>query len=187
MNNLFIALIHYPVTNKKGEKVITSITPFDVHDIARSALSFGVQHYYVVNPSEGQKKVVERLINFWNAGFGKTYNPNRTEALSIVSHQSSLDKAMKAIEAKTEKKPYLISTSARLISPQKTISLATTQNLLQQQPVLILFGTGWGLAPEIIEQSDAVMEPVYGISEYNHLSVRAAAAIILYQLSLKKV
>ncbi len=186
MSRLYIALIHYPVTNKHGDTVTTSITPFDVHDIARSALSFGIDHYFVVNPSKGQKKVVERMIGFWNAGFGKTYNPNRTEALSIVSHKSTLSEAIQSIETEINQKPILVSTSARLMETKKTINMDKAKKMLKEKPLLVLFGTGWGLAPEIIHQSDAILEPIKGVASYNHLSVRAAAAIILHQLANKE-
>jgi hypothetical protein len=48
---------------------------------------------------------------------------------------------------------------------------------------LIVFGTGWGLAPEIIASSDGFLAPLEGAGTgYNHLSVRAACAIILDRL-----
>jgi hypothetical protein len=51
------------------------------------------------------------------------------------------------------------------------------------KPVLVVFGTGWGLAPTVVESADALLEPVRGVrEEYNHLSVRAACAIILDRL-----
>src|SRR3989338_3718180 len=42
---LFICLVHHPVTNKRGDVVATSITTFDLHDIARSSITFGVKRY----------------------------------------------------------------------------------------------------------------------------------------------
>jgi hypothetical protein len=50
---------------------------------------------------------------------------------------------------------------------------------------LLLFGTGWGLAPELIRQADVRLEPIRGApsSTYNHLSVRAACAITLDRLA----
>ena len=48
--------------------------------------------------------------------------------------------------------------------------------------VLLLFGTGWGLAPEALARMDDVLEPVRGTTDYNHLSVRSAASIILDRL-----
>jgi len=53
----------------------------------------------------------------------------------------------------------------------------------KKQSFLILFGTGWGLTKEFLEnECDYVLEPILGSSDYNHLSVRSAAAIILDRL-----
>jgi hypothetical protein len=48
-----------------------------------------------------------------------------------------------------------------------------------ERPVLLLFGTGQGLSPEIIAQCDYLLVPIDGFSQFNHLSVRSAAAIVL--------
>jgi hypothetical protein len=45
-----------------------------------------------------------------------------------------------------------------------------------------LLGTGWGLTEAVLSQSDYVLEAVEGQGDYNHLSVRSAAAIILDRL-----
>ena len=46
--------------------------------------------------------------------------------------------------------------------------------------MLLAFGTGWGLAPEVIEHADALLEPIRAArGDYNHLSVRSACAIAL--------
>ena len=57
------------------------------------------------------------------------------------------------------------------------------------RPVLIVFGTGWGLAPEVLAEADLrlaaiVRDPEVGPPDdgYNHLSVRSAAAIALDRL-----
>lgn len=50
------------------------------------------------------------------------------------------------------------------------------------RPVLILLGTGWGLPDEILVISDYILEPIRAGSDFNHLSVRAAAAIIIDRL-----
>ena len=49
---------------------------------------------------------------------------------------------------------------------------------------MILFGTGWGLAPAVLDQADVFLAPLKGAHPegYNHLSVRAACAIILDRL-----
>ena len=51
----------------------------------------------------------------------------------------------------------------------------------RSQPFLLLFGTGWGLTEEVIRNSDYILAPIEG-SDYNHHSVRSAAAIILDRL-----
>ena len=52
------------------------------------------------------------------------------------------------------------------------------------KPVLLVFGTGWGLADEVIQAADVLLEPVRAreATGYNHLSVRAACAIMLDRL-----
>ena len=47
------------------------------------------------------------------------------------------------------------------------------------RPVLFIFGTGRGLTEERILASDFLLKPVKAFSEYNHLSVRSAVAIVL--------
>jgi hypothetical protein len=50
------------------------------------------------------------------------------------------------------------------------------------RPLLLLFGTGWGLTEELLAGVDRVLRPIQGNSDYNHLSVRAAVAIMLDRL-----
>lgn len=49
-------------------------------------------------------------------------------------------------------------------------------------PLVLVLGTGWGLVEEILEKADVILEPIRGMGDYNHLSVRAAAAIMLDRL-----
>ena len=53
------------------------------------------------------------------------------------------------------------------------------ESLAAGTPHLIVFGTAWGLAPEIFDGVDATLEPITGNTGYNHLSVRSAVAVIL--------
>jgi hypothetical protein len=50
MADLYMALIHHPVVNKKGDTVGSAVTNMDLHDIARAGRTFGVKGYYVVTP-----------------------------------------------------------------------------------------------------------------------------------------
>jgi hypothetical protein len=47
---------------------------------------------------------------------------------------------------------------------------------------LILFGTGHGLTDAVLGRAEVLLEPIRGVGEYNHLSVRAAAAIVFDRL-----
>ena len=52
--------------------------------------------------------------------------------------------------------------------------------------MLVLFGTGWGLVDEVMDACDHLLpgvQAVPGRNGYNHLSVRAAVAIILDRLA----
>jgi tRNA (guanine37-N1)-methyltransferase len=51
-----------------------------------------------------------------------------------------------------------------------------------ERPVLLVFGTGWGLAESINPLLEQVLSPIDGRPEWNHLSVRSAVAIILDRL-----
>ena len=47
----------------------SSITSLDIHDISRSARTYGVSKYFIVHPSEIQRKFVERVVNHFVIGF----------------------------------------------------------------------------------------------------------------------
>ena len=84
--------------------------------------------------------------------------------------------AIESVEARTGQRPVLVGTSARDHGD------ATPQHvgeLLQERPVLLLFGTGHGLAPEVLNMCDAVLRPLRWMDDYNHLPVRGAVAITL--------
>ena len=82
--------------------------------------------------------------------------------------------------------PLVAATSASVDSTfkDKVISIKDAADLIEKGDIsiLILFGTGWGLAKEILERADLILSPVLGKGNYNHLSVRSAAAIIVDRL-----
>ena len=80
-------------------------------------------------------------------------------------------------------RPRLVVTSARGGAGSHQLRRACAPSWRRStEPHLLVFGTGWGLAPEVIERADLVLEPICGPTDYNHLSVRSAAAIILDRL-----
>ena len=177
----YVVLMHGQVmTGPEQREGTTSVTSIDVHDIARSSRTFGVKNYFVVTPLTDQQKIVEKLLTFWQTDVGIAYNPERHEALKRVRLVSSLDDVIAQIEKQEGKAPLLVTTSARFGDEKKTISYHDQSKVWQQdRPVLLVFGTGRGLADSVMQRADFVLVPVEGFSDFNHLSVRSAVAIIL--------
>jgi hypothetical protein len=50
------------------------------------------------------------------------------------------------------------------------------------KPYVLTLGTAWGLAEEFISKTDYVLDPIAGTADYNHLSVRSAAAMVAFVL-----
>ncbi|GIW41650.1 MAG: hypothetical protein KatS3mg076_2227 [Candidatus Binatia bacterium] len=180
MGDLFLALLHFPVLDKDGRIVTTAVTNMDIHDIARSAKTYGVRRFYVVTPVRALQLLARRILEHWLSGYGSTYNWTRKEALELVELAEDLDRAVVAAEREAGRRPAIVATSAR--EGPGRISFDELRARLEREPVLLVLGTGWGLAPEVFERADATLEPVRGTGPYNHLSVRAAAAVILDRL-----
>ena len=182
MSDLFLALLHYPVLDKNGQIVTTAVTNMDIHDIARSAATYGVRRFFVVTPVRALRALSEKIIEHWETGFGSTYNATRKEALALAAIEPDLDGVLVAIERECGQRPTLVATSAR--PSAHTVRFADLQQRLGRDPgpFLLLFGTGWGLAPDVLARADLRLEPVLGPTPYNHLSVRSAVAIILDRL-----
>lgn len=180
-----LALLHHPVLDKGGRIVTTSVTNIDIHDLARSARTYGLRRFFVVTPVEALRSLARRIIEHWETGFGSTYNETRKDALSMVRLAPDLDGAIVDIEREIGLRPELVVTSAR--PSELAISYADYRARLAGagRPQLLILGTGWGLAPEILERADLRLEPILGVEGgdgYNHLSVRAAGAVILDRL-----
>lgn len=180
---VFTALLHYPVYDKNHQVVTTAVTNMDIHDISRAGRTYGVQGVYIVTPVKSLQKLALKIIDHWELGYGSQYNVTRKDALALARISDSLDDTIIDIEKETGQKPLIVVTSARDTGTERT-SFVALQDMLQNttQPFLVIFGTGWGLTETIISQADYVLEAVEGASDYNHLSVRSAAAIILDRL-----
>jgi hypothetical protein len=155
--NLYLALVHYPVVNKHGEIIASAVTNLDLHDISRSAKTYGVRSFYVVTPLFDQKELVEKIVSHWLEGTGATYNPKRKEALKLIVIKNSLNEVNRFRDMLKDGSLYLL-----------------------------ILGTGWGLSENFMDEADYVLDPVLGNTDYNHLSVRSAAAVILDRVFGKK-
>ncbi len=178
---LYLALIHYPVINKEGRVIASSITNLDLHDISRLARTYGLKRFYVVQPLKDQRNLVKELLEYWQSGYGRVYNPDREEALRLLRVVPALTVALREAEAEVGS-VTLVATEAR--AGRATLQYAQARRRLWSgEKMFLLFGTAWGLAPRLLEACDEVLAPIPGrIDDYNHLSVRSAAAIILDRL-----
>ncbi|MFQ6111507.1 MAG: RNA methyltransferase, partial [Nitrospinota bacterium] len=95
---LYLALVHYPVYNKRREVVTTALTSIDLHDIARSAKTYGLRKAFFILPSPSQRELAHRIMRHWLSGYGASYNPTRGEALQELAVVESLGDTVEAVE-----------------------------------------------------------------------------------------
>jgi len=176
-----VALVHYPVVNRHGETIGSAVTNLDVHDIARASRTYGVGTYWVITPFEEQRQLTEQIVGHWTRGYGGRVNPDRSEALSLVTVCASYAEALAGATEKFGERPLVLATCAK--EQANTLEYAEVrEKILRGVPALLLFGTAWGLSPELLAAGDGVLPPLRGTTGFNHLSVRSAVAIILDRL-----
>ena len=184
--NHYVALMHTQVLVKDGIGGNTSIASLDIHDIARSSATYGIKNYFIVTAIQDQRKILDTFLNFWLSKEGKEYNLSRFNAVNRVCPAQNLDDVVNQIREKEQKEPLIITTSAKDAASQDGADKTEFIDYFSQgkvfeknRPVLIVLGTGQGLNEEVIRRSDYLLAPVKGLTDYNHLSVRSAAAIIM--------
>jgi hypothetical protein len=188
VRRLALALVHYPVLDREGELVTTAITNLDVHDMARTARTYGASDFFVVHPVAAQRLLAQRIKDHWTLGSGKRRIPDRAIALELVRVVESLDEAFAALGGRTGPDAIEVWTTAASVRGGAITTYADARGCLADSregpPVLLLFGTGWGLSPELVANADVRLEPIVGrrATAYNHLSVRAACAITFDRL-----
>jgi hypothetical protein len=175
----YLGLLHHPVLGRKGEIITTSVTNIDIHDIARTCRTFGFKKYFIVTPVEKQHALIQTILDHWNTDVDSSYNPDRTSALAYIEITSTYEQALQRIEELEGQKPLTVATGANF--KQDDGSAAELRHAIEvdNKPMFLIFGTGWGLHASITESADFRLEPIYGAAEdgYNHLSVRSAVAI----------
>ena len=183
MIRLAIALVHHPVLDRQGSVVTTAITNLDLHDLARSARTYGAEAVFIVHPIEAQRLLAERVQQHWVDGSGKRRIPDRATAMELLRVVPALDDAYAALGGRAAIEVWTTAASAR--GGDVTTYAAARERLARtDRPVLVLFGTGWGLTADLVASADVRIEPIRAHAEtgYNHLSVRAACAITLDRL-----
>src|SRR5271166_205910 len=170
MSDLFLALIHHPVLDRNGRIVTSAITSLDIHDIARSAHTYGVTRAYIVHPIPEQREFAATVIDHWRFDFGRSFDGRRREALETIKIVDTLDNAILDVSAVAGARPLIVHTSARTSGGMTTVELRKKIEPPDAPPVMILFGTGFGLAPSVLERADIVLlNAILGPGDYNHL------------------
>lgn len=180
--NVSIALVHHPVYNRNREIVTSAITNLDLHDIARAARTFGLNRYYVVTPAHEQQELARRIGSHWRDGWGAGYNPKRKAALELMTVVTTLDDACDDLAQTYGMRPVTVVTGALERDNGTTCRELRERIIAGDRHWLLVFGTGWGLADELFDRADLALEPIRGSGDYNHLSVRSAASIIMDRL-----
>lgn len=177
-HKIYLFLMHYPVYNKRKEIIASAIANIDLHDLSRLGRTYGVKKIYIIQPLEDQREFGMKLIEHWLKGRGKAYNPLRSEAISLLKIVSTLEEAIEEIFTVEGVKPLLIATDA---SPKRAyLTPEEVRNLLFEKPIALVLGTAWGLEDNFLKTCDYFLEPIWGrLDDYNHLSVRSAASILL--------
>lgn len=183
MSELHTVLVHHPVIEREGGIVTTAITNLDLHDMARSSRAYGVVHLWIVHPITAQRTLAERIQAHWVEGSGGKRIPDRARALAILRIVPSLDDVYRGIAGDAGRAGLEMWTTAASAKHGALTSWPGARARLDAAtlPIALLFGTGWGLAPEVMRDADVRIAPIDGApgSDFNHLSVRAACAIAL--------
>lgn len=184
MSPIYCALVHFPVRTRDGQDMTAAITNLDVHDIARSATTFGLQGFFVVTPIAAQQQLLERIREHWDTGAGRKRTPERSQALALFRGAETIQDVVSQIETVHGTRPRTLATAARSTAVRRLVTFETERKAIHADcvPRLILFGTSHGLADRVIDDCDGLLSPIAGAGDYNHLSVRAAAAITFDRL-----
>ena len=172
---LWIGLLHWPCLDKNGNEIAAAITNLDLHDLARVCLTYGIVTLYIVHPSQSQLDFAQRIMDHWLKGFGGQYNPLRKRAFELIELVNDID------EIKRRTGALMVGTTATRI--EGCISWDDARTLAHARDICLLFGTGWGISPRLFTDFDAVIEPIAGKGDFNHLSVRSAVSIAVDRIA----
>jgi tRNA (guanine37-N1)-methyltransferase len=180
---IHLAIVHHPVYDRQGKEVATSLTTIDLHDLARVTRTYGLAALWVVTPLASQKTLARRMMAHWITGPGASLNPTRGEALSTVRVVDSIAEAIAGISEASGGAPGLLATSAREGGAETVSAAAAVARMRSDgRHWLVLLGTGWGLTRAVLESADMLLAPIRAASDFNHLPVRCAGAILVDRL-----
>jgi tRNA (guanine37-N1)-methyltransferase len=178
-----LALVHHPVLDRENNVITSALTNFDIHDLARSAMTYGLAGYHVVTPVTSQRDKAEHIARLW---IGDEQGEHRATALQLVRTAASVEQVVATLAAAHGRPPRVVATTARegafAAAERRSCSELLAEASADPAPLLVLLGTGWGLADGLIPSVTRVLAPIEGASPWNHLSVRSAGAVLLDRL-----
>jgi tRNA (guanine37-N1)-methyltransferase len=178
-----LALVHHPIVDRTGAVITTALTNFDIHDLARSSLTYGLAGYHIVTPITSQRDKAAHIARLW---IDDAQGEHRARALALVRTAESIEAVIAELTAVHGQAPTVVATSARRDSfpgiPRRSAPELHAEASVDPAPLLILLGTGWGLADALIPGVSRMLTPIDGVGPWNHLSVRSAGAVILDRL-----
>jgi hypothetical protein len=182
-----VVLLHHPVTNRQGVLGTTAVTNMDIHDLSRTCRTYEIDRFFLVSPLEEQGKWVDRILGYWQGGVAREWHPDRAEALARTRFVLDFDAALhELVSSFPGRAVEVVMPDARPL--QNQVGYDQTRREWAAEPPgikVIVLGTGWGVAPGFYPRVHRFLGPVYGPrgdQGYNHLSVRAAGAVILDRL-----
>jgi tRNA (guanine37-N1)-methyltransferase len=179
----YVGLVHHPVVDRDSATITTALTNLDVHDIARSSSTYGLAGYYIVTPVTSQRDKAAHIARMWQEDQVKEH---RAQALALVRPVATITDAIEDLAARHGRPPVVVATSASEASfaaaPRVAAAELVAAEATSPAPMLILFGTGWGLDDKQIPAVSRVLAPIRGAPTWNHLSVRSAVAVALDRL-----
>jgi tRNA (guanine37-N1)-methyltransferase len=178
-----LALVHHPVVDRVGTVITTALTNFDIHDLARSSMTYGLAALHLITPVTSQRDKADHIARLW---MGDDQGEHRARALELVRTADSIETVIAVLTAEYGRAPVVVATSAKASSfpdlPRRHPATLVAEASGDPSPLLVLLGSGWGLADHLIPSVSRVLTPIEGASAWNHLSVRSAGAVLLDRL-----
>lgn len=178
--NLSFCLCHYPVRLEQGRIGSASLTNLDVHDIGRISRSYGMGPFYILLNMQEQRDILDGILAHWRDAANPETHADRKRALELVCPVANFTELEEKARAYYGVMPTYIASSANWPEARDSAPLLTPEDvrgLCRHSPAIILLGTARGLDLKSLAFKYRLLRPLRFLDE-NHLSVRAAAAIM---------
>lgn len=176
--NLSFCLCHYPVRLEGGRTGHSSLTNLDAHDIGRISRSYGMGPFFILLSLKEQRVILDNILSHWMGRQG-AYD-DRKKAIAQIIPVSGFAELEERAADYYGARPAFIASSAAWPDKKMRRQLLTPSDvraLCQEKPVIILLGTARGLDLKALPMEFSLLRPLRFLDE-NHLSVRAAAAVM---------